>query len=422
MGNDGGWVLPSVVDPEDTFCFRIQVPNDQAHIAAFVGALWELQYWFNWQHDDLHSGTAVAQVWRRYLDAAIDDMNAGLGCGDLSQLQFQQDECGLQVSFNGGTTWTTIYDPTTCIATGVQDGIVQAISDGLLQQAGDQQSPQAPPSIGACRTYHVVLDADKKWNCPSPIASGDTIQILTSKGGWSDGSLLGALSTWFCPDGLEYQLGSCQGTTHTDSGDPMPTQPHMIPVGHFDSTWFNPATIYTVPTGHTSEALEIQANDGTLSDNLGSIEFDVEICSGGSAWCYHVDFRLSDGGFVDQNTGEGVYVSGVGWQSTKSNGSYATIVAKFTAPSSTRFTRLRCAGTSTINGVVVQHGYINSVGDFYNTSNQPAANWSNDGTVTRQGTELMLYYGPGLSTSGVFVVQDAWIYGLGYNPFGTSNC
>lgn len=72
------WMLPDVVDPPDSICMSLQVPNNRYHIAAFRGALWNLASAINWADDIDHTAKEVAQVWRNVID------NMGADCDDAT--------------------------------------------------------------------------------------------------------------------------------------------------------------------------------------------------------------------------------------------------------------------------------------------------------------------------------------------------
>lgn len=96
MNKDGGFPLPDVINPEETFCVTIEVPADRWHIAAFWGALQELTYWFNWQRDDDKKGTQAAQVWRDKIATAYEKYKEG-GCVDcLDIANCIQDDADVQ--------------------------------------------------------------------------------------------------------------------------------------------------------------------------------------------------------------------------------------------------------------------------------------------------------------------------------------
>lgn len=61
--DDGGWILPAVVDPPDRICVCIPVPDEPAHRQAFWGALTELGYQHNWQRDATHKAVPVSVLW-----------------------------------------------------------------------------------------------------------------------------------------------------------------------------------------------------------------------------------------------------------------------------------------------------------------------------------------------------------------------
>ena len=310
MAQRSRWPLPSTVHPEGRKCFLVTVPDDPDHIAAFWGALYDLTKPYAWGNDTAHTALSVAAVW-----AELWEQIQEVDCS-MSQVQFRQDVCGLQASFNGGATWNTIYDATACV-TGIVDSEIQnKINDGTLQQAGGQQSPQSAPNPGSCRTYHVVLDASKQWHCPSPVGAGDTILVAGTRGGWSSSN---GLSAWFCPDGEPYALGFCAGSKQHMVDDPWQGAYHMAIIGLVNGSYFDPlSATYIVPTGTPQSDFLLQANDGTLTDNSGAIEFDVTVCTAG--WTHLFDFRTGLHGWTLFDTGH-MHQGALGLYSTWSSGS-----------------------------------------------------------------------------------------------------
>lgn len=105
-----GYPLPTVIDPEDCICVCVPIPNDPAHIRAFLGQLDYLGYWWTWERDPLKKGTEAAAVWRGVVDCVRWRLDNDCGCGGVSEqplpLQFRYDENGnLEVSKDGGETW-----------------------------------------------------------------------------------------------------------------------------------------------------------------------------------------------------------------------------------------------------------------------------------------------------------------------------
>lgn len=60
---DKGWQLPTVVNPSEYWCYRINIPKDIAYLRAFRGAIGQLDKQWNWQRDVNHTASQVAQVW-----------------------------------------------------------------------------------------------------------------------------------------------------------------------------------------------------------------------------------------------------------------------------------------------------------------------------------------------------------------------
>lgn len=59
---DDGWMLPDEIDPPRTgVC--VHVPDDANHRRAFLGALYQLTYSWNWQRDAEHTAAAAGRVW-----------------------------------------------------------------------------------------------------------------------------------------------------------------------------------------------------------------------------------------------------------------------------------------------------------------------------------------------------------------------
>lgn len=191
--------------------------------------------------------------------------------------------CGIQWSTDDGGTWETI-DLSECITGLANEAIEQAVSDGTL--GGSSQQPGATDiAQGECETYHVHLEAGKAWHCPVQIAAGYTIELENASGAWGDGGV-----HWFYPDGDFYVLGTKRPGKILVSADPLPTAYHMLPIGHYNTVYFNPGTLYTVPSGVTASDLFIQANDTPISDNLGAIDFDLTVCNEDTRWCVQFDF------------------------------------------------------------------------------------------------------------------------------------
>lgn len=107
-GKDGGYRLPTVIDPEGVRCVCVPIPNNENHILAFLGQLDELGYWYSWERDDNQTGAAVGRVWKQIAQHVREslDMDCGCGGGAVTPDMQRFDEFGnLQVSYDNGETW-----------------------------------------------------------------------------------------------------------------------------------------------------------------------------------------------------------------------------------------------------------------------------------------------------------------------------
>lgn len=197
-----------------------------------------------------------------------------------------------------------------------------------------QPPPSSPPSSGDCFQYNVSLNARDKWLLPFPVEEGMTVQIITPTGGWTDGS-----TAWFCPTGQVYLLGTCGADSPAVGGDPVPTGAnHMQIVGELTggTGFFNPLTgTYVIPPGVTGEQLTFQANDATLDDNSGTVQFTVRVCNVTlTTWEKVWDFTTESGPFIPQVVGGrtlGHWTYGIGW-TADDNGSNLSLSLNLNPP------------------------------------------------------------------------------------------
>jgi hypothetical protein len=86
---DGGWILPTPVDPETRRCICIPVPDSPEHRQAFFGALIQLGYQFNWQRDPLHKAVPVSVLWMSIILEAMERFYQGdpVMCFSCEQLK-----------------------------------------------------------------------------------------------------------------------------------------------------------------------------------------------------------------------------------------------------------------------------------------------------------------------------------------------
>jgi len=317
-----GFALPAVVNPADSVCIQIPVPNDPGHIAAFIGVLYDLTLWTSWQRDPDHLGVQAAQVWKQIWNNIVNQSEFG-NCPDTTVSTGEMD-----------------YDMTICEqlrfnpATGLFEGLCCAIwtpisgqpAQGLL--AGQPGAGAPVPSGGQCQVYQARLNASDQWLCPAPVNAGDTVQVTVMSGGWSDGA------GWYCPNGGAYFAGIC-GPTSLNGADPLPTQPHMALLTKINGVYHNISdeVLFTVPGGVSNKLLIFQANDASLSDNSGQIYFEVTVCNNQPAtWSSTLDFTIAP--YTNDTSGSGVapvWQAGVGWLFTAPWTASSQVAVNFSA-------------------------------------------------------------------------------------------
>lgn len=257
------WTLPDVVNPPDTVCFTIEVPNNIYHIAAFRGALYNLTSARFWQDDLAHTALEVAAVWQDVFDnirKCPDDIdtNQGITLEDFMSQQIRispDDSCIIQMWCIDH--WEDWYDPRTCVASTIE-----------------QPTNGSDLNAGECREWDVSLRASDRWLLPVAVNPGDTITVTDVSGAWSDGTI-----GWNCPNGFTYALGACISAEAGEGTDPVPALNHMRLIMNVDGAFTDAYNIlYSTPPSVTDGQVYFQANDGTLEGNSGTIAFHVKVC------------------------------------------------------------------------------------------------------------------------------------------------
>lgn len=144
------------------------------------------------------------------------------------------------------------------------------------------------PGAGECREYNLLCYSNMSAILPIAVSSGDTLEFTQHKGAWSDGFPTPTAAFWYCSGGQLFSLGFCAGATHTESGDPLNTAPHMgllAEVGGIAQYFFvgNEGSVFVVPPGVTDEQVLFIPNDSSPGDNQGTVSFHVKVCKGAAA-------------------------------------------------------------------------------------------------------------------------------------------
>jgi len=399
------WVLPAVVDPPTSTCWKINVPDDRFHKAAFWGALLDLASAYKWQDDPAHTAKDVALVWRDVIENMVKCEPVVVMHGGIVE-DFEMPirvDCDCRV-------WVTCCDGTE----------VELATVGMIEKPG-QPGPDSPPPPpgGACETYHATFDAKSQWLLPATVYAGDVLTFSNAKGAGWDGAFAGI---WRCPSGQTFFAGACIGAPGPQGGDPASSQNHMQFVALIDGTYYPADTgVITVPGGVSNAQVVIQVNDSDLTDNSGSYSLDIELCNNsGDKFSHTFDFVVSEAGWepvLDSGTPRATYNPGNGWDE---NPAYVPSRLSIYIPAFTprQFTSLSLENSVALGGnLLFQSVYYGSEAGQDITAAGPHMEWGGSvGLVSTIRIDLSNDSNPnGRSMDGY--VQSVTVTGLGTDPF-----
>jgi hypothetical protein len=137
-----GFPIPSDINPTDYTCVQIEIPNEQGHKMAFLGAIYALTRWYSWERDDNKSGIELAKVWNpiyEILEQTIDENYCKKR--SLPMLRQNPDNACQQQYLDDTGNWVTFFDYSLCDAFSVNLDIQAVlnysetnISNGLTAQ------------------------------------------------------------------------------------------------------------------------------------------------------------------------------------------------------------------------------------------------------------------------------------------------
>ena len=312
--------------PEDTTCWKIDIPNNDQYASLLLGAISELTYWFNYLRDEDKTGQVVA----KYFQQAVLTLRS---CGEGMIIDVRQNPlypCKLDKEVEvsgggGGTEWIEFANLRLCPPRlQVKDGGIQYTTDdgvtwvdypndgSLGGQPGEQPGGDEPISAGGCKSVTCLVQGNSQFIVPFRVMPGDRLTITDPQGAWYYESIA---INWWCGTGNSFLLGACSPNTPLiDTGiDGVHVLTRLI--ARYGSAFLDPVGgEVTIPAG-SEYPLVFQMNDSDLSNNGGSMSFVATICSG--LWCYAFYFISTDGGFTPLNEiptqNEGTWVDGVGW-------------------------------------------------------------------------------------------------------------
>lgn len=334
------WVLPDVIDPPDRICFKISVPNNRFHIAAFRGALYMLSSAIFWQDDIAHTAKSVARVWQDIFDnITVTDcvpvvgigsfINTGDFMSDLVQVICDSSgKCVLQYRCDVCSPWQTVANITD----------LQTNPPGT----GNQPAPGGG-SAAYCKTVY----AYSSIVIPTPVSTGDKIEVISADGNWSYIPFV-----WRCVDGNLFFIDCQPLGAITNGSDFVPGAPQMSLIVQFSTGYYAlyPSGSLVVPSGVLNEQPTLLANKPTLLSGDGQIDVCIKVTNNHSApWCRFYDLTASAYTFTADNGG--VWTPGVGFVGsvTGSNSNIAGVGFAYPATTLTEvdmtYTQTTGAGT-----------------------------------------------------------------------------
>lgn len=309
--NYQGFALPTVINPPDSLCFTVKVPNDQAHIAAFLGALYELTLWMSWQRDSAKRGREAATVWKDIF-ASLVAQSCELTPSALHGAE-QEDFMPLRVDCDCNVFVTCCDGTEKQLLTADQ---VKALLAGSVVTGAPQPKP------GTCQTYAMTINNGGHTIAPFPVSTGDTIQLEAIDGA----TTFGSGNFWRCADGGGvYIAGLCSSSPAFDAAALVPAAPIGEIVVNLNGTWYQiPPGPFTVPGGVSNVQPEFALNYDPTKVVYGVVNFNGKICNNQAVttrWTHAFDFTVNPGPFTPAIRAAqptiplANYVPGVGWQS-----------------------------------------------------------------------------------------------------------
>jgi hypothetical protein len=304
--------LPDNLSPPLERCVQVTIPDDPQYYQQLWSLINVATYWFAWDRDNAHSGSTVANTWKKIiatLQFCQPDQINGFGGGadtDMAIRQNPDNPCEIQSS-QDGVTWCTFIDLTKCMNFGTQPGT----------------GTTPPGPNGGTQQTCAKLNGNSLMLLPTAVNTGDTILLESAQGATNDPDVAD-FWIWRTPDGGQFFAGRDIGMPELVSTDPVPASPHLtivVGIGTTSPSYYpiSVGTLFTVPSGVSNQQVWLQVNDSNLVDNSGSIDVCVTVTNNqGAAWTSTLDFSLSPFGWtaeLDAGNSLATYMASVGWQS-----------------------------------------------------------------------------------------------------------
>lgn len=416
--------LPDPPNPHKTICVTLEIPDNLGHMAAFMGALYNLGINKTWERDIDHSAIEVSRLWKTAYDTVR------FGCGNDQKLTYE--EYTDMPAFREDCDCNLFYK----CCDGTEKKIAIAADVPPPPSAPGAGTPQPAPG-GGTQKYCQTMSANDVFLIGAPLNTGDTLTIEASGSGNDGGEV-----QWRCPDGSTYFAGFCnQSEVRLDGADPVPTVNHMALIINIAGTYYSLGFgTYTVPGGVSNAQAFLQVNDSDIANNRGGYQICATVTNNQVvSWSHEFDFVSSDGGWqqimAPGDNHIGAWTPGVGWtqtQDTNLSGNSrrgAVIKRLFASATITSVSMLfdYAIGTTNAPGDVAQGGYDNAGTLFQNDYTHAVVGINltlSSGSITHTDVEIDLALktdtniggGTGGFT-GSCVIKKVIVTGVGFNPF-----
>jgi len=326
----------------------------------------------------------------------------------------------VQVTTDGGTTWTDApglnprsqpayrlparggADPRCDAAANMQDKLKSFVAQDV---AGLAQFQLATALIGIVLIF--LPEAGIIFDLFIAVAEAIiTIGADAIEGAFTDAQWAIVLCILYCDIGSDGTVSSSQLSTIISD---IETQCDSV--------------VYDVLSLHLQMIGEVGLTNAGAS---GDVTGDCSSCE--CAWCYTIDFTVSDGGFTPAAWGgspAAAWTSGVGWHDNGGFGPVKGVFIQFAASEVISYTSAEIFWTdaSSMQTVNVQ-GFIDPAGaPTYNLFVDIFGAASGDQVVGAEPTQyIQLSLDNSAGGTGAVTLWKAILRGTGDNPFGTSNC
>jgi hypothetical protein len=329
----GGYELPALAD-YDRICIQVSVPNNQQHIAAFMGQLEALGWWNTWQRDGLKYGQYVAATWRDI----FDQVSARYEAGEFESGECVTMDCDAVINCLNGRIRIGVTGLEALSASGVWTPITGSTIDPRTQGTVAPPYTTVPAGQqGNCLAAANIIAFFKEFmrqTIATLISDGDDTPNTLAYVQTAYGEIFGTSGLLAQPDMRAYAIAAAGygnvaiAAAMTEpvytaldcilfcdlASDGFITDARMSNVYH-DASGIIPALAGNLFTLF----MNVFGKNGLMlmETRAGIVTADCTGCTECS-WCWDFDFTLGEQGWTGWAGGgyPAVLVSGAGWQNT----------------------------------------------------------------------------------------------------------